>query len=186
MARIFWICPNRERRLPLTLSRRSPLQGRHRLDRIGRRATHPSGDRLVIEALHVLQGEFASRNVSTYLLDDTVVFDQGLGYPAIQRRFRQIAQPDFPSTPLAAGIVQGTMKFGCEIRFRFFGHCDRLHDLQCSVTVAARCTWNTLGASRLPLVLAFRDRAASGNHPTPMVLSQGRSTDPCPFQTAFR
>jgi len=68
----------------LPVSRRSPLQGPHGFDRIGCRVAHPAGNRLVVEALHVLQGEFASRDVAAYLLDDAVMIDQGFAYPAVK------------------------------------------------------------------------------------------------------
>jgi hypothetical protein len=79
-----------------TVRRYRPLQP-HRLDRIGSRIAHAAGNRLVIEALDVLlrrnaesrgfaakQGEIASRNVGTDLLDHAVMIDQGFGYPAIE------------------------------------------------------------------------------------------------------
>jgi hypothetical protein len=45
---------------PLSIPRRSPLQGRHSFDCIGCRIAHPAGNRLIVEAPHVLQSEFAS------------------------------------------------------------------------------------------------------------------------------
>jgi hypothetical protein len=69
--------------LPLPISRCSPLQRRHCFDGVGCRATHATGNRLVIEAIHVLQRVFASRDVGAYLLDHAVMIDQGFGYPAI-------------------------------------------------------------------------------------------------------
>jgi hypothetical protein len=51
----------------------SPLQGPHRFYRIGHRIAHPSRNRLVIEALHILQGQFTSRDIGTYLLDHAVM-----------------------------------------------------------------------------------------------------------------
>jgi len=59
------------------------------IDRVGCRIAHAAGNRLVVEALHVLHGEFASRDVGTYLLDYAVTIDQGFGDPAIKRRLRQ-------------------------------------------------------------------------------------------------
>ena len=83
------------------ISRRSPLQGPHCFDRVSSRIAHAAGNRLVVKALHVLlrrnaesrgfaakQGEFASRDVGADLLDDTVMIDQGFGYPAVQRWLR--------------------------------------------------------------------------------------------------
>jgi hypothetical protein len=61
---------------------RSPLQGPHRFDRIGCRIADPAGDRLVVEALYVLEVEFASRDVDTDLLDHAVMLDPA---SAIQR-----------------------------------------------------------------------------------------------------
>jgi hypothetical protein len=75
-----------------------------------------------MEALHVLQGEFASRDVGAYLLDHAMMIDQRFRYPAINRWFRQIAQTDFSGTPIPAGVAQGAVQFGCEIWFRFFSH----------------------------------------------------------------
>jgi hypothetical protein len=40
-----------------------------RLTRLRCRITHPARNRLVVEALHVLQGEFPSRDVGADLLD---------------------------------------------------------------------------------------------------------------------
>ena len=105
------------------------MQGRDCFDRVGCRVTHAAGNRLVIEALHVLQGEFASRDVGAYFLDDSVMIDQSFGDPAIERRPRQISQPNFPRTPFPASVVQGAVKVDIGIGFRFFSHCDSLHDL---------------------------------------------------------
>jgi hypothetical protein len=131
---------DKRNRLSLTVSRRSPLQGPHCFDRIGCRIAHPARNRLVVEAIHVLlrrnaesrgfaakQGEFASRDVGAYLLDHSVMIDQGFGDPAIKRWLRQIAQADFPRPPFPAGIVQGTVNFGIGIRFWFLCHCHGLH-----------------------------------------------------------
>jgi hypothetical protein len=49
----------------------------HDLDRVGCRVAYPARNRLVVEALHVLQGEFASRDVTVDLLDYAVMIDQG-------------------------------------------------------------------------------------------------------------
>jgi hypothetical protein len=67
------------------------LQGRHGFDRIGRRVAQPACNRLIVESLHVLQGEFASRNIGADLLDYAVMIDQGFRYPAINGRLRQVA-----------------------------------------------------------------------------------------------
>src|SRR6516225_1759169 len=56
------------------------------------------------------------------LLDHAVMIDQGLGYPAIKRRLRQVAQADFSRTPFPAGVVRGAVKFGCETKFWSFTH----------------------------------------------------------------
>jgi len=61
--------------LPLPVSWRAPLQRPHGLDRIGCRVAHPAGNRLVVEAVDVLQREFARREVGTDLLDDTMMLD---------------------------------------------------------------------------------------------------------------
>jgi len=55
------------------------LQGPHGFDRVDCRIAHPTRNRPVVEALHVLQGEVASRDVGTDLLDHTMTVDQRLG-----------------------------------------------------------------------------------------------------------
>ena len=92
--------------LPLPICRRSPLQGRHGFDRVGRRIAHSAGNRLIVKALDVLEGEFASGNVGADLLDHAVMIDQRFGYPAIERRFRQVAEADFPRTPFPAALFK--------------------------------------------------------------------------------
>jgi hypothetical protein len=67
------------------------LQGQHGFDRVGCRIADPARNRLVVEGVHVLQGEFASRDVGSYFLDHAVMSDQGFGYPAVKRRLRQEA-----------------------------------------------------------------------------------------------
>jgi hypothetical protein len=64
-----------------------------------------------------------------------VMIDEGFGYPAIKRRLRQIAQADFPRTPFAAGVVQGAVKFGCEVRFGLSVILIRLLGLRCAVAL---------------------------------------------------
>ena len=68
-------------------------------DRLGCRIVHPAGNRPIVEALDVLEGEFASRDVGADLLDDTVMIDQGFGDPAIKRWLRQIPKADFLRAP---------------------------------------------------------------------------------------
>jgi hypothetical protein len=94
---------------------------------------HAAGNRLIVEAVHVLlrrnaesrgfaakQGEFASRDVGTYLLDYAVMIDAS----AIQRlsdsfgRYRK----RISRAPHPAGVVQGAVKFGIGIRFWSFSH----------------------------------------------------------------
>jgi hypothetical protein len=67
------------------------LQGRHGFDCVSCRIAEPTRNRLIVEAIHVLQGEFASRNIGADLLDNAVMIDQGFGYPAINGRLRQVA-----------------------------------------------------------------------------------------------
>jgi hypothetical protein len=93
-----------------------------RTDRVGSRIAHPTRNRLVVKALHILEGEFTSQDVSVYLLDHPVMIDQRFGYPAINRRLGQVAQMNFPRTPFPAGVVQGAVKFGIGIRFWSFSH----------------------------------------------------------------
>jgi hypothetical protein len=62
----------------------------HGFDRVGCRIAYSAGNRLIVEALDVLEGEFASRDVRAYLFDHPVMIDQGFGDTAIERRLREV------------------------------------------------------------------------------------------------
>jgi hypothetical protein len=57
------------------------------------------------------------------------MIDQGLGYPAIKRRLRQVAQADFSRTPFPAGVVQAAAKRGFWIMFWFFSHSHTFYSI---------------------------------------------------------
>jgi hypothetical protein len=65
--------------LPLPTCQRSPLQRPHGFDRVGCRIAHSADNRLIVEALDVLESEFASGNVGADLLDHAVMIDQRFG-----------------------------------------------------------------------------------------------------------
>jgi hypothetical protein len=67
-------------------SRRSPLQEPHTFDGIGCGVAHPARDRLIGEALHVLQREFTSRMSGANLISHSMMIDQHLADPTIERR----------------------------------------------------------------------------------------------------
>ena len=115
--------------LPLPTCRCSTLQRPHGFDSVGCRVAHSAGNRQIVEALDVLEGKFASGNVGADLIDHAVMIDQSFGDPTIERRLRQISQPNFPRTPFPASVVQGVVKVDIGIGFRFFSHSDSLHRL---------------------------------------------------------
>ena len=118
------------------------------IDRVGCRIAHAAGNRLVVEALHVLHGEFASRDVGTYLLDYAVMIHQGFGDPAIKRWLRQIPQADFLRAPFAADVVQGAMKLSIGIKFWFFSRCHTF------TRFAVRCRPRYVRESARPVLLS--------------------------------
>jgi hypothetical protein len=69
------------------VSRRFPFQRPHGFDRVGCRVAYPARNLLVVKAIHVLQCEFANRNVGAYLLNRAVMIDQGFGYQRLRDGF---------------------------------------------------------------------------------------------------
>jgi hypothetical protein len=122
----------------------------------------------IVEALDVLESEFASGNVGAGLLDHAVMIDQRFGYLAIKRRFRQVAEADFPRTPFPACVVQSGVKFRFGIRFCFFGHCDTFYSI-CGALSSSIAKAGTLVGRESPSRRVSQESLSSSGRVKPLL-----------------
>jgi hypothetical protein len=83
------------------LPRCPPSERRHRLDGFECGRAFAAGDRLVVVALDITEGQRARRKVGTDLVDHLVVIDQRRRDPSDAARRRQVAQHDLTGAELA-------------------------------------------------------------------------------------